>query len=181
MQDAAFDDVIDLYSELEKRVLLLHPAIDRAAVSLQVFWTNQPPAAAEATHALLKYLNQRGISVVVDGSRFLQVIPSDIRTTALPRSAELPATSHAVDSVTLTTDDAGELIRMYAHFSGRRRTGNTPISRAVVYLKFNQPLSKSEVLYAVETLLGWNNAKILVGEDKTFSVVQTQQPPKRRR
>jgi hypothetical protein len=180
LQDAAFNDVIDLYSDLEKRVLLLHPAIDRAAVSLQVVWTNQTPATAEATHALLKYLNQRGISVVVDGSKFLQVIPSDISAKALPQSGELPEASHEIERMTLETNDAGDLARLYSDYSGRQRTGIVPTYRTVLYLKSAQPLSKPEVLYAVETLLGWYDAKIILGDDNTFKLEPTPQPPKRR-
>ena len=154
LQDTAFYDVIDLYSELEKRVLLLHPAINRAAVSLQVVWTNQPPATAEATHAILTYLNQRGIAVVVDGSKFLQAIPSDISTKALLRSGELPEASHVIEGMTLETNDAGDLARVYADYSGRHRTGIVPTYRTDLYLKSAQPLSKSEVLYAVERVQG---------------------------
>lgn len=181
LQDAPFYDVIDLYSELEKRVLLLHPAIDRAAVSLQAAWTNQPPTTAEATQALLKYLNQRDISVAVDGSRFLQVVPSDISATALPRSGDLPAASLEIGGITLMTNDAGELAKVYAGISERRRTGNVPVYRTDVYLKIAQPVSKPEVLYAVETLLGWYDAKIILGDDNTFKVEPTPQPRKRRK
>ena len=40
----------------------------------------------------------------------------------------------------------------------------------VPYLKVSQALSKPEVLYVLETLLGWNNARIVLGDNNTFSI-----------
>ena len=174
LQNAAFNDVIDLYSDLEKRVLLQHPAIDRAPVSLEAAWTNQAPDKAEVTEALVKYLKQRGISVVVDGAKFLHLVPSALNLTALPRSNDLPAGPSEVGGMTMTLmgTEAEKLVEMYGTFSGRRRTGNERVSGSVPYLKITQPLSKSEVLYALETLLAWNGASVFLADDNTFSIVR---------
>lgn len=173
LQNAAFNDVIDLYSELEKRVLLQHPAIDRAPVSLEAVWTNQAPEKAEVTDVLVKYLNQRGISVVVDGAKFLQLVPSALNLAASPRSKDLPARAAEVGGMTLMGIEAGKLPELYGTHSGRRRIGNEWVAGSVPYLKVTQPLSKPEVLYALETLLAWNDARILLSDDNTFSIVRT--------
>jgi hypothetical protein len=172
LQNAAFDDVADIYAELENRVLLLHPAIDRTPVSLRVAWTNQPPEKAQVAEALAQHLKQQGISMVVDGAKFLQWVPSSLSLPTLPRSKDLPAGPAEIGGMTLKNTQAERLVEMYATVSKRRRTGNTRVAGSVPYLKISHSLSKAEVMYVLETLLAWNNAKVVLGEDNNFSIAQ---------
>ena len=181
LQDAAFNDVIDFYSDLERRVLLQHPAIDRAPVSLEAVWTNQPPTNADVAEALGGCLNQRGISVVVDGAKFLQLVPGALNLAASPRSKDLPAGEAQVGGMTMTLMgiESEKLAEMYGRISGRRRIGNERVAGSVPYFKVTQPLSKAEVSYALETLLAWNDATILLADNNTFSIVRTARQSKR--
>jgi len=178
LKNAAFNDVTDLYSGLEQRVLLQHPEMDRAPVSLEAVWTNQPPESADVIKALVGFLNQRGISVVQDGSKFLQLVPGALKQSTSARSKNLPAGPTEVGGMTL--QGAVDLIQMYSNYSGRRCTRNESTSLSVPYLKVARPLSKAELVYVLETLLAWNQATIVLGEDNTFSVVRAAQQPKRR-
>lgn len=172
LQDAGFNEVMNLYSESENRVLLLHPAIDRRPVSLEAAWPSSGFGTADFSEALVKILGQRGISVVADGDKFLQLIPSTLKTSALPRSKDLPASVAVNTRWTFQNVEAGRLAELYAALSGRRRTGNEPINVRPVSYFVNRPLSKPELVYGLETLLAWNNVKIVVGDDNTFSMVQ---------
>jgi hypothetical protein len=171
LHNAAFSDMIDLYSSLENRVLLLHPVIDRAPVSVEATWTNRAPEKAEAADALGKYLKQRGISVVVDGTKFMQLLPSALTQAASPRSKELAAGPDEIGGGHFSNPDLGNLAEMYASLSGRRCTGNQGVGVSVPYLNISQPLSKPEMLYVFETLFAWNHAAVLLGDDNTFSIV----------
>jgi hypothetical protein len=174
LQNAAFKDVIDLYSRLAGRTVLLHPAVDRASVSLEAEWPNQVPEKAEITDVFIKCFNQRGASAILDGEKFLQLVPSNMSQRASPRSKELPAgvsesgVTH-LEGVELTT-----VVQIYAKTSGRRRVGSEPVMGSVPYLKVNQALSRPESLYVLETFLRWNGASVVLGDNNTFSIERGQ-------
>ena len=172
LQDAGFNEIMDLYADCENRVLLLHPAIDCKPVSLEAAWTNQGFGKAEFSAALVKHLDQSGISKVADGDKFLQLIPSVLKTSPSPRSKDLPAGAVVNSTWHFMNVEAGRLADVYAAISGRRRTGNEPIYARPVSYFVSRPLSKPELVYGFETLLAWNNVRIVLGDDNTFSIVQ---------
>jgi len=168
---------MDLYSELASRALLLHPALNHAPVSLEVTWANSVPERVEVTDALTEYLKQGGISVVLDGAKFLQVVPTALREAASPQSKDLAA-GPAEGGFLFENVQANALVDMYGRISGRRRTGSQWAAGVIPYHRTGQTLSKPEALYALQTLLGWTGTKILVNEDNTFSVVPVSREPK---
>jgi hypothetical protein len=170
LQNAAFKDVIDLYSRLAGRTVLLHPAVDRASVSLEAEWTNQAPERAEITDVFNKYFNERSVSAILDGEKFLQLVPNRMSQAASPRSKDLPAGAAEIGGMRLENTDLGTLVQMYAETSGRRRIGSEPVMGLVPYLNVSQTLSKPEVLYVLETLFRWNDARIVFGDGNTFSI-----------
>ena len=172
LQDADFNKVMDLYSEYENRVLLLHPAIDRKPVSLESAWASPGFGKAELSGAMVTHLDQRGISVIEDGDRFLQLIPSALKTSAVPRSKDLPAGAAVNAFYTFQNVEAGRLAELYAALSGRRCTGNGPLFARPISYFVNRPLSKAELVYGLEVLLAWNNVRIVLADDNTFSIVQ---------
>jgi hypothetical protein len=174
LQNAAFKDVIDLYSQLAGRTVLLHPAVDRASVSLEAEWPKQVPEKAEITDVFTKCFNQRGASVILDGEKFLQLVPSNMSQTASPRSNELPAGVPESGATYFENLELVTVVQLYAQTSGRRCVGNEQVYGLVPYLNVSQNLSKVELLYALETLCCWNDARIVLGDDNTFSIERSQ-------
>jgi hypothetical protein len=174
LQNAAFKDVIDLYSQLAGRTVLLHPAVDRASVSLDAEWPKPVPEKAQITDVFTKCFNQRGASAILDGEKFLQVVPSNMSQAASPRSNELPAGVPESGATHLENVELATVVQLYAQTSGRRCVGNEPVMGSVPYLNVGQPLSKLECLYILETFLRWNGARIVLGEDNTFSIERAQ-------
>ena len=173
LRNAAFKDVLDVYSRLAGRTVLLHPAIARAAVSLKAEWTNQAPQKAEITAAFEEYFKSRGISTILDGEKFVQLVPSNLVGRALPRAKDLPAGAPEIGAIHLENVECATLVQMYAETSGRRRIGSEPLWGSVSYLHA-QALSKPEASYALETLLGWSGLRIVLGDDNTFSLERVQ-------
>ena len=174
LQNAAFKDVIDLYARLAGRTVLLHPAVDRASVSLQAEWPKQVPEKAEITDVFNKYFNERGASAVLDGDKFLQLVPSRMNQAASPRSKDLPAGAAEIGAMLIENGDLGTLIGWYGSFSGRSRVGSELVMGSVPYLNVSQALSKPEVLYVLETLFRWNDARVVLGDGNTFSIERAQ-------
>ncbi len=173
LREAAFKDALDLYSRLAGRTVLLHPAIASTVVSLKEEWTNQAPEKAEITAAFEKYFKSRGISIILDGEKFVQLVPSNLAGRALPRAKELPAGVPEIGAIHLENVECATLVQMYAETSGRRRIGSEPLRGLVSYLHA-QALSKPEASYALETLLGWSGLRIVLGDNNTFSIERFQ-------
>jgi hypothetical protein len=72
--------------------------------------------------------------------------------------------------------DFESIRRIYAALSGREIVRSGPVS-AVISFHTNNSLSKAEVLYAMDVLLGWQGVKIVKVDSKTSRVVRTS-PPK---
>jgi hypothetical protein len=174
LQNAAFKDVIDLYSQLAGRTVLLHPAVDRASVSLEAEWPNQVPEKAEITDIITKCFNQRGASAILDGEQFLQLVPSNMSQAASSRSKELPAGVPESGATHLEGVELTTVVQIYAETSSRRRVGSEPVMGSVPYLNVSQTLSRPELLYVLETFLRWNDARIVLGDNNTFSIERAQ-------
>jgi hypothetical protein len=97
---------------------------------------------------------------------------------ASPHSKDLPAGVPEIGAMYLEGVELGTLVQMYAETSGRRRMGSERVMGWVPYLKASQVLSKPEVLYVLETMLGWNNARIVLGDNNTFSIGWAQRYPR---
>jgi hypothetical protein len=173
LQKAAFNDVLDIYSELAGRIILFHPAVDRAPVSVEAVWTNQVPEREEITDVFKKYFNERGASAILDGRKFLQLVPSNMSQAGSPNSKDLPAGAAGIGGI-MASGPVENLVNVYAGLSGRRRVGSERIAGSIPYLHVRQSLSQPEVLYVLETFLGWNEARIVFGDDNTFSIVPAQ-------
>jgi hypothetical protein len=61
-------------------------------------------------------------------------------------------------------------IIFYGRLLGRQRKGGEAIRQAAIHLQANRPLTKAQVVYALETLLRWNGIIITLNDDHTFSV-----------
>ena len=174
LENAAFKDVIDLYSQLAGRTVLLHPALDRASVSLEAEWTNRVPEKAEIAAAFEEYFKSRGISTILDGERFVQLVPSNLSQKASLRAKELPAAAADFGSLYLEGAQLADVVQIYATASGRRRIDSEPLWGSVTYLHATQALSKPEASYALETLLNWSGLRIILGDDNTFRLERSQ-------
>jgi len=166
LQDAGFADAVDLYSELKGRTVLVHPKIMWSAVSVRAAARNE----IEATAALEKAFLDKGIATVADGNKFVLMVPTAIETTITPGSKNIDAASLQFGS-TLLNSSISAAIENYGRILERELIGGTPIPGSQVYLR-TRILSKAEMLYAYDTLLGWNGLKVVLIDDKSFKVVR---------
>ena len=102
---------------------------------------------------------------MVDGAKFLQLVPGRARRRNVPSINDVRSEASEPGGLTLSLKGVGvgDLAQVYANLSGRRRTGTEFVPGLVAYFKTCQPLSKPELLYAVETFLAWSDAKVISG------------------
>jgi hypothetical protein len=98
-----------------------------------------------------------------------------MRQDATPGSPNLPDSRKEVIAAGLIDFEGVEMeqvIDIYGRLIGRQRK-DAPAhfdGGARIYLQTVCPLSKPQVVYALETLFRWNRAKITLSQDNTFSV-----------
>ncbi len=124
------------------------------------------------TDVFVKCLNERGAFVVVDGEKFLQVVPSAMKEAISPRSKDLPLSTAEIGAMRLVNADASTVVDIYGSLSERRRKGSGLVAGTVPYFHTVQSLSKPEARYALEILLDWNGSRIVFDNDDTFSIVR---------
>jgi hypothetical protein len=93
---------------------------------------------------------------------------------ASSRSKELPAGVPESGATHLEGVELTTVVQIYAETSSRRRVGSEPVMGSVPYLNVSQTLSRPELLYVLETFLRWNDARIVLGDNNTFSIERAQ-------
>ena len=149
----------------------MHPKVDCAPVSFTAAWTNQSPTLLNATDALTNYFAKRGISVITDGPKFLQLVPTSLKALANPRSQDLPSAEAQMGSITL---------RPRVEIRSPLCMRLCPVAATLAAQKYSALFHTSKyfnhcpagsIWHSFETLLGWNGLKVIPSDDNTFSIV----------
>ena len=174
LNDSSFNKVFDFYSAFSERTLLIHPA---AQGKFPVAIAANPRNKAQAIQIFEGVLTEKGLVIIPDGNKFVQILPKELATNANPRSATLAianAEEMAQPGLIYFANVQFEQVRdIYAKLINREilQAGNLPD----IQLSFRNsgPLTKSEVLYALDVLLDWQGVKIVQVDEKISKVVWT--------
>lgn len=174
LQEAPLNEVLGLYGYCANRTVL-HPTLAATTFTLNAAATN----LAEAVVVFSKALEEHGFATVLDGEKFIMVVPADKMSMALPHSAEIksePGTKPPVmnpgeisaGELNFPAIDIRQAATIYAELLGRRRLDWTePFpSTGLISVHTQTPLSKAEAIYLLETLFRWEGVKLVpVGKD----------------
>jgi hypothetical protein len=177
-----------LYGELAHRTIL-HPAFVKRTVSMDVF----AKTADEAVRALEWAFKQDGLVVIPDGDKFVMIVPKERAAMAVPQSAKLksrppqPLTLYSGNALKgeghVPDMNAGEInfpsvdlesaVLVYSVMMGRDidHRHKFPTGHANISLLTQTPLTKTEALYALETLFGWEGIKVVPKGRKLLEVM----------
>lgn len=171
-EKAAPDLVMKLYGDFAGRTLLRHPALPRVSLTL----TAPAPGKAQAAHVIEQALAGLGIAAIPDGERFMMVVPQKRTTSVAPRSTEIKPSGGLqseilpVGAINFPGTDSTQVMQIYAELAGRKldRSLSLPVPPpAVIRFQNQTPLSRQEVLYALDTLFAWSGIKMVnVGTDQ---------------
>ncbi len=178
LQDMPLEQLVQvIYPELRNRTVLRPSELARVGVR---FWTQSSMTKEEAIYALNVMLAMNGVAVIDDGDKFVQIVP-------LPRAAKVVAKAPLPEEgAELMSPDkvpvfmpgyieeparpltapanADGLVAFYAGLTGRKPAPSEPFGRLPIFLKVQTPLTKAELLYAIETTLALNNLAIVPGD-----------------
>ena len=184
---------LDFFSEFHQRTILRPAALPACVIH---FSTRQPLTHDEVVHAFRTVLLLNGIASADDGDKFVQVVPAGdasqlkLRAPApepgapVLQPAKLPALPNpAPHRETLpdrmnrlyiqwigkqppwTPRPTDRLVELYAGLLGKKVKASPQFAPTIV-LAIQTPLTKAEMLYAIETTLALNNLAIVpVGDD----------------
>ena len=178
LNNADFDDALDLYANLKGRTLLAHPDVKRPPLNLSAAATNM----TEAVAFLKKILQERGATIQADGDKFEWIIPAGTTNIVSPAVLStmlspkgLPATN-AVDalpagSINFSAVELSQLLAVYQALTTQKWVQDAPPPSGVVNFHNQTSLSKAEALHAFDVLLAWHGFKVVSLDDKSFKLV----------
>ena len=177
-QEADDRQVLEIYSELTKRMVLRSPEAFSSKISLR---SQTELTRAEAQWLIEAALSLGGTALVPEGEKFVFALPIARRVGA-PKLSTNPLAAAMKDGPfppgTLKFDQASgsQVLAIYAELIGRKavNTGVPPLS---ISLRSQFPLTRAEVLYALDAMAAMNHLRfVAAGEDQVKLEAMPNEP-----
>ena len=178
-ENASLEPVLRLHSGFSQRTLLRSPSLPRLSFSLVAGAENRAAAAL----AIQRALNEKGVATIPDGEKFMMIVPREQAASVKPRASEIKP-SGAVESEILPPGvidfrDTGipQVLQIYAELCQRKCDYSAPMPPTVVgSIQFHNQtsLNRAEVVYALDTLLGWAGLKMIASGENQMKPVPIQ-------
>jgi hypothetical protein len=181
LENVSTDLFLFFYAKLTGRTLLRSPRLPETSFTLS--------AAAKDPSGLIRILDNaltsKGIATILDGEKFLQVVPaaqtqghkSDVESTPAANSYRTEEIAGQRTFINLPYTHLLEALKLYAGFSGRTLdiAGEARALDTIVRLTTQSALSTSECEHAFEVLLGWSGHKLVPATQDSLKIVATAQ------
>jgi hypothetical protein len=168
--------VLDLYAEASGRTLLLHPLLPAMTITLRAKATNN----AQCAKVLAAAFATNGIAVIADGGKFALVVPKSYVSSVHANSAEIKPTPDDAEagntipagSVVFINMEFAQVAVFYADWRGRKANfSDWRMPSPLISFKNQTALTKSELIYALDTLFEWNGVELVPDGDKFLKPV----------
>ena len=168
--------VLESYAGCSGRTLLIHPLLPAMTITLRATATNN----AECAKVLAAAFAKNGIAVIADGDKFALVVPKSYVSSVHARSAEIKPTPDDADvkntipagAVVFINLDFAQVAVFYADWRGRKASfSDWRMPSPLISFKNQTALTKSELIYALDTLFEWNGVKLVPDGDKFLKPV----------
>lgn len=188
LHGANLQQVLELYGEIKGRTVLPHPALKSIPTTLNA----EAQTRIEAAAVLEKLFEQQGMAVILDGDKFVMIVPASLTNSALPRSDKIVSDSRSDSSTNAEASnlrgtinfmgaEMRQVLALYAELSGRKfNTVDSQYSGLPIRFRSQTPLTKAEAVYALETLIEWSGFEIVPIDEKEFKVVPAARSVERR-
>jgi hypothetical protein len=164
LQNVQLYEVFDLYSALAHRTLLRAPNLPNPPITLRAAATD----AAEAAQILAKVIKSNHVQLVPDGEKFALLTPEWMETN--PRSDKIKSApskpneiiqAGEIDFRSVTVD---QCVDFYLKLTGRQLPDDNSrppqFANTITFTTVN-PLNKEEAIYAFDTLLAFQDIKVV--------------------
>lgn len=179
LQQVELQKIISLYSDFKGRTVLQHPELPQTRFSLVA----NPKTKREAAEAFEKLFATQNIATIPDGTHFVMLVPNSATNRVTPRSDEfanerpmLPSFSMNFQGVPLPL-----VVQVYSEYINRplkeRPDQQWPGGQSsLVNLTQQNPLSKRQICYAMNTVLAWHGIDFITNQDGTLSWERLDHP-----
>lgn len=168
LEGASMNAVIFLLQEFVNRSVLRPAYLQGGSFDLRAAATNR----ADGAKVLENALTEQKVTVIPDGEKFLMVVPKAMARTVKPHSPPLPPIPTTTTNAGLEIIPAGTIdfrgadtftvLAVYARLLGKEFDPDLrQIPTSQIYFRSQTLLTKEEVIYALDTLLAWNRAKVV--------------------
>jgi hypothetical protein len=163
--NASLSTVITLYSTCADRTALIAPGLPKASFTFDVPVT----LTTNAARLISDQLAAKDIVVVPDGRIFAMIVPKSWEQSVQPlaaqiRSRPISPTNHMIKGgeIVLHNASVAQVMELYAGLAKAKIDPGSPTDFPEVKINFStfHPISREEAMYALRTLLLWNNVKI---------------------
>ena len=169
LDNVKLDRVLELYSTLSGRSILLHPAVKTKTI---VTLSANPQTKADAISYLEKTFKERGFSAVADGERLVRVVQNEMANDTNDYSAPLPNDGPAPVYFDLGSADFNSVSRLYGQLTSRKVTHPERTPEPAITFHPGPSLTRNDLIHALDVLLGWQGIKIVKIDDSTSQVVR---------
>jgi len=165
--------LLKVYGQLYKHSVLRYPSLSSVSRFSFVASASTP---TEAARAIEKQLTAEGITFIPDGESFVIAVPkqdaSKVKPHAPPHlksnSSSQGTEMIAAGMIDFRRVDPVQVAQLYAEWVGKKldRSQRLPFARYdVITVRSENPLTRDEAIYAVETLLLWHGLKFVPEEN----------------
>jgi hypothetical protein len=167
LKEISLHPLLNLYSQFSGRTILRHPLLSPQTFTLSAAPANQ----AEAAAILDKALAEREIVSIMDGEKFMMVVPKLEEKNVRPASAELKQASVIPPGVIDFRDvDVASATLLYCDLAGGKvdRENLMTLRGVPIVLKTQTTMTTAQAIYALDTLFGWQGLKAIRSDDGTI-------------
>jgi hypothetical protein len=188
LEDVGLNEVLQLFAQFTNRSLLRWPDLPATSFSLRASANDRAGAAQILAQALFA----KDLSIVLDGEKFLMIVPKSEAAKVKPHAPLARASAGSGTKTQAATPGSGgtgqeplppgmidfrsadvsQVADVYTMMLGRKLdlSERLPGSGTITFTTVNS-IIREEGIYALETLLRWRGLKLVpVGEDKLRSV-----------
>jgi hypothetical protein len=180
-QNIDMNQLLGIYAHVKGRSVLRHPSFPRISFDLNASCTNQ----GEAARAIEKVFEAKGITTILDGEKFVLVVPKGQASAPItnstvsvnpakdgtPQDKTIPA-----GEIRLLGVDVRQVLAIYASLVGRKVVQSDNVPPVLISFTSSTPLTTLETIHALDTLFRWNGLKVVPVGDDSIKVVSISSP-----
>jgi len=180
LQWVHFRSVLYLYQQFRQRTLLMHPKLSNPLFTFRSSATNEAGAIGD----LEKAFAEREITLVPDGEKFIMIAPNFVASALQPRSTRAKPNDSNGDqhheemlppgTIDFRGADSYQVLELYGMLVGHnldRKSRLPPHDFSDYFFKSQTPFSKTESIYALETMLSLHGLNVITQSDGSITGV----------